>query len=253
MSDRWITCDQEGCSGACVGGEASCLAHMGAKERRAMLEQFSESGELDVRGVTIQDALMREILDAAPQHADGHCKFSAARFDRATFEGGAVFSEATFKGLAGFGRATFEGNAVFSGATFEGLTVFSEATFEAALFSRASFKDAALFNKTRFKSAGFDEASFEGDAEFPRASFEDHAVFSGARFERLARFGRATFEGDAAFDGATFQSDAPVLGPIAVGERLDLDGAQFASAVRIETDARALTGRRGEVSRRRPV
>jgi hypothetical protein len=38
----------------------------------------------------------------------------------------------------------------------------------------------------------------------------------------------------------------PVLGPVAVRGRLDLDGAQFASPVRIETDASTLTCRRGQ-------
>jgi hypothetical protein len=39
-----------------------------------------------------------------------------------------------------------------------------------------------------------------------------------------------------------------VLGTVTVGGRLDLDGVQFASAVRIETDARELTCQRGRFS-----
>ena len=51
-----------------------------------MLKRFSQSGALDVRGVTISDALFREILDAAPHDADGHLAFPGeVRFDGATF------------------------------------------------------------------------------------------------------------------------------------------------------------------------
>ena len=53
MADSWPTCDEDGCSGARTGGETRCLAHVGAEERGATLKRFSESGELDVRGVTI--------------------------------------------------------------------------------------------------------------------------------------------------------------------------------------------------------
>ena len=47
MSWDWLECEQDGCSGACVGDETNCLAHIGAKEHDATLERFSESGELD--------------------------------------------------------------------------------------------------------------------------------------------------------------------------------------------------------------
>ena len=120
MPDSWPTCDQDGCSGARTGYETRCLAHAGADERAATLKRFSEGGELDVRGVTISDALFGEISDAAPHDADGHRTFSAARFDGATFKGDARFDGATFKGDAGFDGATFKGDAGFDGATFKG-------------------------------------------------------------------------------------------------------------------------------------
>ncbi len=67
----------------------------------------------------------------------------------------------------------------------------------------------------------------------------DRLVEGGARFDG------ATFKGAASFDGATFDGDVPVLGPVVVGGWLNLDGVQFASPVRIEADAGAVTCRRG--------
>ena len=263
-----------------------------------MLKQFSVSGELDVRGVRISDALLKEILDAAPHNAADKPAFSAIQFDRATFEGDATFYGATFEGNASFDGATFEGGASFYRATFEGGARFSKARFEgnagfsnarfegelgSVLFDEASFKGIARFNEASFKGiARFDGATFEGDAGFDEARFEGGLTqIIGARFEgnagfskaRLggkvlfystsfkgitwfqeARFGRdtrfygATFEGDASFDEVRFEGDVPVLGPITVGGTLLMDGVQFASAVRIETDANALTCRRGRFS-----
>ena len=430
MADSWPTCDQDACSGARIGDETRCLAHVGAEERGATLKRFSEGGELDVRGVTISDALFGEIYDAAPHDADGHRTFSAAWFDGATFEGEARFNEATFKGAAKFTRATFksdpsfdqaalegnawfdgasfksqasfnaagfkshasfdgasfednasfggaafegnasfdgasfkgnawfdgasfkgnasfdvsfksdasfggaafksdasfdqasfEGNASFIGASFKSHASFDEAAFEGnarnsfsgasfgtaifegnasffgasfksdASFSRATFKSDARFTRATFKgsdpsfdeatfegnarfdgasfegngsfswatfksdasfdqasfewNASFDAASFEGNASFVWAAFKSDASFSKAAFKNDASFSRATFKSDASFDAATFKGDVPVLGPIAVGRTLDLDGVQFASPVRIEADANVLTCRRG--------
>src|SRR6516165_10358488 len=109
MSDDRSQCGQ--CEGTCIAGGRSCLAHAEPGERAAALKQFSESGDLDVQGVTISDALLQEIFGAAPRDADGSPKFSAIQFGGATFEGGAGFGGATFKGPAGFGRATFKGPA----------------------------------------------------------------------------------------------------------------------------------------------
>jgi uncharacterized protein YjbI with pentapeptide repeats len=312
MSDDWPRCGQ--CGGIRIAGGDSCLAHANPGERAAAFKQFSESGELDVRGVTISDALLREILDAVPHDAGGRRTFSVARFDRATFEGDARFGEATFEGDASFGGATFEGDASFGeatfkgdprfgGATFKGGARFGEATFEVhawfnqatfeggarfdkatfndgAWFDRATFEGDARFDGTTFEGVGawfggttfeggasfdgatfkgdarfdgttfkegawFDRATFKGDASFGEATFKGGAWFNQATFEGGARFHRATFKGDAWFGEATFEGEVPTLGPIAVGEQLNLEGVQFASPVRIEADAGAVTCRRG--------
>jgi uncharacterized protein YjbI with pentapeptide repeats len=198
MADSWPACDQDSCAGACIGGETSCLAHVGADERGATLEQFSKSGELDARGVTISDELLQEIFDAAPHNADGRPTFSAVQFERATFEGGAWFRGATFEGGVGFDGATFKGEARFARATFKGDAGFTRATKDDAWFSGATFEG----------DAGFAGATFEGRAWFGEATFKGDAGFDGATFERGAWFRGATFEGGVGFDGATFKREA---------------------------------------------
>ena len=366
-SADWPTCDHDGCTGIRLDAGRRCLAHAEDEERVAALQQLSQTGEIDARGVTISDALLRKIFDAAPHDPDGHRTFSAARFDGATFDvaaqlGGATFKDgagfggATFKGAAEFGRATFEGGAWFTGATFKSGALFDGARFGGgAWFDGATFEDGAWFKGTRFeddarfdgakfednawfdgatfkddagfvgttfkghalfggvtfedyarfvtatfksgaafsatfedyawwdratfegyawfdgatfkRSAGFSETTFKGSAQFGTATFKDDAQFGtatfkddagfdgatfehgagfvGTTFEHGARFVGTTFEHDARFDEATFEGDVPVLGPVTVGGTLNLDGAQFALSVRIETDASTLTCRRG--------
>ena len=179
-----------------------------------------------------------------------------AWFNWATFKGRTGFERATFE-FAGFGEATFEGDTWFGGATFKSSAWFTEATFEDdAGFNKATFEGEARFSGATFKGyagfaeatvklfAMFDKATFEGRTRFDKATFS-YAWFTEATFEDDAGFAEAAFRGDATFTEATFRGDVPVLGPIAVGGSLNLDGVQFTSTVRIEADASVLTCRRG--------
>ena len=238
---------------------------MGADERNATLKRFSESGELDVRGVTISDALFGEIFDAAPHDANGHLVFSSARFGGATFKGDAGFGEATFEGgETDFGEATFEGEADFVGvtirgdarfdkvtfkgdtwfceatfglvahfdkATFKNVAGFDAATFGAAWFDKATFKGAARFGGATFGAAGFGDATFERGADFGDATFERRADFGRATFKGAAGFGEATIKGDARFDKATFEGDARFGGATFKGDAR-FGGATFKGAAR---------------------
>ena len=258
MADSWLTCDQDGCSGARTGDETRCLAHVGAEERGATLKRFSEGGELDVRGVTISDALFREIFDAAPRDADERRTFSAAWFDGATFKGSARFVKATFESDARFAGATFQGIARFdgptakgifrgAGATFKGSARFERATFEgAARFDKATFKGSARFEGATFQGdarfagatfkgmAGFDEATVQGDAGFHGAKFQGSAGFHGAKFQGDARFDEATFSGGGAwFGGATFESDARFV-KATFESHAGFDGATFKGSAGFE-------------------
>ena len=214
----------------------------------------------------------------------GNARFGSATFrgitafDRSTFKRTAAFNSVTFKDNAVFDFATFEGAAWFSGANFEDVATFAYSAFEGdagldatftkrtnfggatfavnAGFGGANFKDRVDFDKAKFGGdAYFAGAAFEADARFWMATFTGSAVFGGTTFGSDVMFGRATFKGDvgfgrakvkgdARFSGASFEGNATALGPLAVEGRLDMDDAQFASPVRIEAKANALSCRR---------
>ena len=188
MSDDWSRCGQ--CRGVRIVGGHSCLAHANHRQRAAALKQFYETGDLDVRGVTVSDTLFKEILAAAPHNTDGHPTFSAARFDQAIFEGRASFDEAYFKGDARFSGATFSGEARFDNATFGGT----------AWFLGATFKRDAYFGGAEFGGDGSAGATFKDLARFVSATFKRDVYFGGATFGNEAMFFSATFEGTAGFD-----------------------------------------------------
>jgi hypothetical protein len=216
---EWPTCDEDSCIGVRLAATPKCLAHAGDEQRNATLKQLGETGEIDARGVPITQALLEQILAAAPRDAADHPTFMAARFDSAIFEGDAGFGRAIFEGEAGFTPTTFRGDANFYGATFQ-------------------------------RDAWFFAALFQGDAGFFGATFQDRAEIGGATFQGKAAFGRATFQGDARFSGATFQRDARFggarfeqahqLGPLLVYGVLRLDAAYFAQLIQIEASTRGL-------------
>jgi hypothetical protein len=227
----WPTCDEDGCIGVRLAATPKCLTHAPDEQRKETMKKLTETGEIDVRGVPITEALLEQILAAAPHDSGGPSKFAAARFDLATFEGDAQFGGITFQGRAGFSEAMFGGHARFDGATFQGRAGFSEASFRRDAqfggatfqgrtgFGGASFRRNADFGEVTFHGpAGFGEATFGGDARFDKATFEsdarfdeatfrDPAEFSGATFQDIAWFKDATFQEMAWFDDATFRGD----------------------------------------------
>jgi uncharacterized protein YjbI with pentapeptide repeats len=150
---EWPTCDEDGCIGVRLAATPKCLAHTRDEQRNATLKQLGETGEIDARGASITQALLEQILAAAPRDAKDHRTFKAARFDRVTFQSfaefglttfqdGSYFGGATFQDGAWFGRAVFKGLADFRGATFQGLTEFTLAAFGEAWFNGARFEQA---------------------------------------------------------------------------------------------------------------
>ncbi len=230
----WRTCDEDGCIGLHLAATPKCLAHAGDEQRNAALKRLGETGEIDARGVRITQALLKQILAAAPNEAEAHPTFMAADFERATFQGGAWFDGATFQGDAKFRGATFQDLAWFGGATFQGTADFYEATFQdLAWFRGATFRGTAEFVVATFQyTAGFHGATFQGDAEFDRVIFQGDAEFDGV-----------TFRGDAVFGDARFEQ-ARQLGPLLVYGVLCLDMAHFTQLIQIEISTRGLSCQR---------
>jgi uncharacterized protein YjbI with pentapeptide repeats len=244
-----LSCKQEGCNGIRLPAVPMCLAHCSEEERTAALKQISDTGVIDVRGVTVTDALFQQILAAAPHDADGKVLIKGW-FDRATFEGGARFDRATFSGNAQFhgtifggdaqfGEATFCEDAMFADATFGGHSGFDGATFcKGAMFAEATFRADAVFAGAAFHNGGavFSGATFRADAWFRQATFDRDAVFDWATFSGNAQFDRATFSGNARFRKAIFEGGAvfgkatfkgAVFGEATFRGNAEFDGATF--------------------------
>ena len=221
---EWPTCGEDGCIGVRLAGGGKCLAHATTRRRGATLRQLGKTGEIDARGVPITQALLEQILAAAPHDAEDHPTFQGtARFDGATFHGDAWFAGATFRRDARFAGATFHGDAGFRGASFQGDAWFAGASFQGdAWFAGASFQGNAQFVEATFQgTTWFGGATFHGDAGFDRATFRGTAAFG------MAVYGGATFHGDAGFEGATFQGTAEFGGATFQGTITRFEGATF--------------------------
>ena len=188
--------------------------------------------------MTISDALLKEIFDAAPHNADGSRKFSAAQFAGATFEGtpGSTGrrSRATpgsagrpSRVTPGSAGGTFEGDARFDEATFEGDAWFGETTFEG--YARSSDVQGRPGSTRRPSSATPGSArrpsrarpvrhtqrttTFEGYAWFRRGDLQGRRLVRQAprnddlQGPRLVHAGRPS-RAIAGFGGATFEDDA---------------------------------------------
>ncbi|MFD8465602.1 pentapeptide repeat-containing protein [Streptomyces cyaneofuscatus] len=199
-----------GCRGSLVSDYALCLAHLNDVSRAEYLGGLRPGADLDLRGTTFGQPLLRALLDALRDPSTGEPCFGQAWFDDAQFLGDAWFGESQFLGFASFRGARFSGDVSFDGAEFSGMTWFAQAQFSGS----AGFEEAQFFGITDFGGAQFSrEAQFTG-AEFSRdigfdgAQFAGIAWFEEAQFAGVARFGGAQFVGDARFDGAQFSRAA---------------------------------------------
>ncbi|WP_030796714.1 pentapeptide repeat-containing protein [Streptomyces sp. NRRL S-337] len=90
---------------------------------------MSPGADIDHRGTAFTDELLRELLDALTDPAEGRPRVGMAHFDQAEFYGDTVFDAVTFAFPAWFAGATFGDAVSFNGAEFGG-----EAHFEGTHF-----------------------------------------------------------------------------------------------------------------------
>jgi len=232
----WPTCEQADCIGVRLDSARTCLAHCSSSEKAAALKLISEGGLIDVRGVVINSALLKEVLAAAPREENGKPLIKDCRFGMSTFQGDADFADlygATFCGDADFGGATFNGDALFHWATFESAPRFRAATSSGdAEFGGATFHcgadfhgDLEFYGGPEFSGATFNgaadfyDATFSCNAWFADVTFNGNAKYSGATFNGyLASFERAAFNGDAGFFQTTFNGNAKFTNAIFHGD-----------------------------------
>ncbi|MEU1323985.1 pentapeptide repeat-containing protein [Streptomyces microflavus] len=202
--------DPVGCRGIHIPGRTTCLAHLTDTDRNAYLASLTPGADIDHRGTTFTEPLLRALQAPLHDSATDTVRFGNARFESATFKHSARFQFATFHGDALFQFATFHGDALFQFATFKHGAAFMSATFRSvAGFHSATFHGDARFQFATFeRNAGFKSATFEHNVGFELAIFKRGSSFELATFKRGASFVAATFHSQAAFNSAAFHGRA---------------------------------------------
>lgn len=121
---NWPVCVTEGCRGAQVAWERSCLVHTSA------LTELKPGDELDLRGTVIGSAKLAEVLGRFRDHARKRFVFGRVRCDYTWFTGRAWFDHAVFEGAASFNNAHFGHQVRFDGAECRGDMSFAGARFD---------------------------------------------------------------------------------------------------------------------------
>jgi hypothetical protein len=156
IESAWLTCDDDGdgpCTGVRSDGFDHCLAHLTPEQLGEALSRLQPGANLDVRGTTVSEELLRRILEAVNDD-DRHPTLGQARFDGVTFSGDASFEWATFTAAAWFDGAVFAGDVKFDSATFTHRAWFRGAVFAGDVrFDMTTFHLIASFDKATFKTA----------------------------------------------------------------------------------------------------
>jgi uncharacterized protein YjbI with pentapeptide repeats len=180
------------------------------KELKQALCSLAPGQDLDLRGTTVDEWRLGQILRAFQQPQSGRLLIGDASLQNAEIEGDAPFGDAIFAGPARFFGAKFGGKADFYGAEFKDYAGFNGAEFSYVDFERAKFIGGPVsFKYVKFRGpAESADAIFDGRTEFIGAKFLDNAPFQGALFLDEARFERVRFLGVASFQHGRFHGIA---------------------------------------------
>jgi hypothetical protein len=145
VAPSWPTCRSRKtrCGGIQVAPHRRCLAHLNKRELDTHLAALEPGSDVDFRGTTISEELLRALIEAV---TDDRPHFGKALFDRATFDGSARFTQASFDDHASFLRARFTDEAIFQEAVFRDRSDFAKASFK----GRVSFNDATFTRDAYF-------------------------------------------------------------------------------------------------------
>lgn len=183
------------CDGVRFAPYDRCLQHLDSAQLRDALSRLAPGSDIDVRGTTFAERLLRAVVDAV-RDPQGISVFGSVRFDSAVFAGAAPFTSAQFAGDARFDSARFWHDASFAAARFTADAVFDGALFKAGV----TFRDAAV----------------DGDA-----------VFAGAEFSAGAALGPLTAAGRLILDEAAFSRPVTVQ---ATAAAVSARGTSFSGA-----------------------
>lgn len=199
-----------GCRGIRIPGYDRCLAHLDPAELAAYLGTLGPGSDLDFRGTTFEDGLLKVLLEAVREPGTRHARLGQAVFERAHFVDDWNTVRAEFTGRVSFARALFAGRALFDEATFRSPVSFDRAVFAHNVsFDRTRFAAGAAFRRTVFGGAvGFTDALFDDEVSFSQAVLEASADLNGMRVSGPADFTRTSFHGLTGLSGTVFSGPA---------------------------------------------
>ncbi|WP_179272544.1 pentapeptide repeat-containing protein [Streptomyces sp. XY006] len=230
--------DPVGCRGLALAPHGRCLTHADSSQKDAFLASLSPGGNLDLRGTTVSEQLLDEVLHRFYDPTRQHKRFGDVDLTEAVIDGNANYGHSHFEGTAVFFMATFQDGAKFNDAVFNAYVSFENAILKDAFFGRADFRDEAFFDGAHFeRTAGFGLTVFSGATHFTDCTFHSAAFFSRATFRGPLEFWQSTIGGDIDFSNATF-SNAPQIGPLICAQTVNLTLAVFEKPTLLEVSAR---------------
>jgi hypothetical protein len=168
----WERCSLDGCTGVRLSSVAWCLTHAAEHAPDAFdaeLKRIGVEGTVDARGVVISAELLTRLLKAVPRK-DNRPTFTAARFDRASFQAGAEFY-----------RVSFQDQTWFNGASFHRSAGFDGTSQDTAWLQGASFQDRAFFREVSYSLVGgalAEAVKATGPSYLVRGAARVHAAWS---------------------------------------------------------------------------
>jgi len=179
---KWPVCAE--CQGVQVEGHKVCVAHL------ADLADYEPAGELDLRGVTVDSALLAGVLGRFRDHEAKRYVMRRIRCDHTWFTGRAWFDNIEVAGEACFYHAHFSGQTsfrvvtaaqeiTFAMARFAGPTAMARLTATSIILERASFARPFSIYAAATKKLDCMGTVFESGAEITTTGAVDA---TGARF-----------------------------------------------------------------------
>ena len=157
----------ERCRGVQVRDLGHCLVHLDPAELDNFVSRLSPSADLDVRGMSLDSALLNRLVSAlaSPGSSRTTAVVGRALFQGTTFTEDAYFGSSTFTEAADFRGATFIKNADFRGATFNESKLLGPLTADRLELSGAQFGTAVVI-EAESGEVSCQRARFSGGVEF---------------------------------------------------------------------------------------
>lgn len=211
------------CQAYRVAGAGRCWAHLPPEDLETALSRLAPGIDLDFRNITVDDCLLRTILEKLRDPASEQFVIGAMHCDQAMFTASVDLGGAAFTGDAVFTDCSFGGAAAFASVSFAGVADFSGATFKGdAIFNKATFAGAASFSDCEFSTVAFENIRTAGDISFKNAALTS-LILTTDPSSGLA--GVLTLTGVRAAGEVDVRAEAPVV---------FCDHAEFAGRVRLQ-------------------